>query len=113
MKELLMRAWLPKSEKDYWKKPFLLLCFSLVLLMATEIIKSQKETNITIPDKFNVDSKSNITFNAEQYNGLISAVKELNTKPPVVITNHIAPVANKGKVKRKKRWHPLRKAGYY
>lgn len=112
MKELIMRAWLPRSERDYWKKPFLLLCFSLVLLLSTEVIKSQKEMSITLPDKFNVSSQSNITFNQEQYLGLIDALAAANAGKTLIIENKIDAPKPVKKVKRKhkKRWRP---AGYY
>jgi hypothetical protein len=114
MKELLMRAWLPKSEKDYWKKPFLLLAFSLVLLLAVEVIKANKETTITLPDDMSVkvDSKSRISFDAEQYAGLVAALNNMGNKQPIIVKNELAHPTPKKVIKkpRKKRWH---KAGYY
>ena len=112
MTDYFKRLWLPTSERDYWKKPFLLLSFSLCLLLAVEVIKANKETTINLPDDMSVkvDSKSRISFDAEQYAGLVTALNNMSAKQSIILKTELAQPKQAAKKKRKRKWH---KAGYW
>jgi hypothetical protein len=113
MTTFFKRLWLPCSERDYWKKPFILLTFSLVLLMLTEYIKAQKEIQINVPDRIAVKSDSIVTYDANQFDRLATAIEGLAGKQQQIIVKNELPkqqVIKSKKKKHKKRWRP---AGYY
>lgn len=113
MSRLFQKLLYPSSERTYYLRPFLLVVFSLILLLLAEFVKGQKEIQINVPDKIAVKSDSNVTYNQDQFNQLLIALEGLSSKQQNIIVKTELPkqqVSNSKRKKHRKRWRP---AGYY